>query len=209
MESHYKNALEQIIRFLENLEKSKGIKYYLVGGILVNLYSDFRITRDIDIALDLSSSDIDIKSYINLVERNNFFPYQDWHTTKLLAEETKIIQFLDKSETIRYDNHLIIIQSENKFKKIGPLALQRRIREKIFGIKCWVESKEDFIISKLIFGGWQDYADVLGCWMRFKEELDVSYLEKSCKDLKVYKELLLLKSGIDDPDEYFEKLNNY
>ena len=41
MESNYKEALKQIIDFLENLEENQGIKYFLVGGILVNLYSDF------------------------------------------------------------------------------------------------------------------------------------------------------------------------
>ncbi len=37
MESTYKQAFLQIINFLEGLEKSNDFKYYLVGGILVNL----------------------------------------------------------------------------------------------------------------------------------------------------------------------------
>lgn len=208
MESTYKKAFLQVIDFLERLEKDKSVKYYLVGGILVNLYSDFRITRDIDIAIDLESSDITLEDYISLLERNNFHAFQDWRTTLVLARETNIIQFLDKSDTVRYDNHIIVKFSNNKYKKMGSIGLKKRVREKIFGIKCWVTSKEDFILSKLVFGGWQDYSDALGCWLRFQNELDKSYLKLNSNQLDIQKEYALLGSGIDDPDEYFNKLKD-
>jgi hypothetical protein len=203
MESTYKNALQQIIDFLENLEVNENIKYYLVGGILANLYSDFRITKDIDFVIDFNSSNIDINRYISLLQKNNFNPYQDWNTTMILAMESKIIQFLDKTNTVKYDNHIIERSSGNKYKKIGPIGLKRRVREKVFNIECWVASKEDFIMSKLVYGGWQDYTDALGCWMRFRKTLDLPYLNKISLNLGVQKEFKLLQSGIDDPDEYF------
>ena len=90
MQSTYKEAFLQIINFLENLEKNSNFKYYLVGGILVNIYSDFRITRDIDIVIDLQSSKISLEHYIQLLEKNNFHPIKDWHTTLVLAKDTKI-----------------------------------------------------------------------------------------------------------------------
>ena len=154
MESIYRKALKQILNFLEMLEKSESIKYYLVGGILVNLYADFRTTRDIDLVIDFESSQITVEDYINKLQDYDFFPFQDWNSTLLLANETKIIQFLDISETVRYDNHIIERYSSNKYKKIGPIALERRVKEKIFGTECWVVSKEDFILSKLVYGGY-------------------------------------------------------
>ena len=192
MESTYKNAFEQIVSFLENLEEKKGIKYYFIGGLLVNLYSDLRITTDIDVAIDFYSSQISIKDYIDFLADNNFYPFQDWSTTLILARENNVIQFLDKSETIRYDNHIILRIRGDKYKKIGPIALERRNRKKVFGTECWVASKEDFILSKLVFGGWQDYTDALGCWMRFKKELDQNYLSKMSKELVIQKEYALL-----------------
>ena len=39
--------------------------------------------------------------------------------------------------------------------------------------------------------------------------MDLEYLEKTSKMLGIYREYELLKSGIDDPDEYFEKINGY
>ncbi len=58
-----------------------------------------------------------------------------------------------------------------------------------------------------MYGGWQDYRDALGCWMRFRENLDRKYLTKVCQQLQLQKELELLTSGIEDPDNYFEKIN--
>ena len=206
MESTYKQAFIQIINFLEDLEENNDFAYYLVGGILVNIYSDFRITRDIDVVIDIQSPNITLSDYISLLERNNFHPVQDWETTLILARETNIIQYLDRSDTVRYDNHLIIKLSTIKYNKMGPIGLKKRVREKIFGIECWVTSKEDFISSKLVFGGWQDYTDALGCWLRFQDELDKEYLELISKELEIQQEYALLKSGIDDPDDFFNQL---
>jgi len=61
-------------------------------------------------------------------------------------------------------------------------------------------------MQKLVFGGWQDYSDALGCWMRFSNKLDVNYLSITSKLLNVFEEFTLLKSGINDPDEYFRRL---
>lgn len=206
MESTYKQAFLQIIDFLEGLEKSQDFKYYLVGDTLVNIYSDFRITRDIDIVIDLQSSGITLTDYISLLGKNNFHAMQDWKTTLILARETDIIQFLDKSDTVRYDNHIVVKFSSNKYKKMGSIGLKKRVRERLFGIECWVTSKEDFILSKLVFGGWQDYTDALGCWLRFQNELDNDYLEIVSKKLDIEQEYSLLKSGIDDPDDFFNRL---
>jgi len=203
------SALKQIINFLEKLEKENFINYYLVGGILVNIYSVFRITQDIDFVVDLISNEMNIESYILQLQKFEFSPLQDWKTTISLAKQSKIIQFFDKQDVVKFDNYIIDKIDRNKYKRIGPIALKRRLREKLFNIECWVVSKEDFIISKLVYGGWQDYTDALGCWMRFSETLDVPYMEKVGKNLEIKRELDLLMSGIDDPDDYFKQIKGY
>ena len=123
-----------------------------------------------------------------------------------MARETNLIQYFDEQNLVKFDNYLIDKYDSSVYKKIGPTALNRRLKEKLFNIECWVASKEDFIIGKLVYGGWQDYSDALGCWMRYQKKMDLEYLEKTSKMLGIYREYELLKSGIDDPDEYFEKL---
>jgi len=202
-------ALNQLINFLEKSERDLGLKYYLVGGILTNVYSVFRATQDIDFVVDIQSKGISIENYVSLLEKNSFFPLQDWNSTIQLGRETNLIQYFDEQNLVKFDNYLIDRFDSSRYKKIGAVALNRRVMEKLFGIECWIASKEDFIVGKLVYGGWQDFNDALGCWMRFNEMLDLIYLEKICKELGIYREYDLLKSGIDDPDEYFKKLNNY
>jgi hypothetical protein len=209
MEVSYKKAFNQIINFLEKIEMQYKIKYYLVGGVLVSLYSETRTTQDIDFVIDLYSANYNLNSYIEILKQNEFNPIQDWESTAILAKDTNLLQFLDKQEIIKLDNYIIDYQNPSKYKRIGPLALKRRVRENFLGKECWVVSKEDYILSKLVFGGWQDYNDALGCWMRFQKKLDLGYLEQTSKDLRISKEYTLLKSGINDPDEYFEKINDY
>jgi len=202
-------ALKQLVRFLEKCEKEFGSQYYIVGGILVPIYSIFRTTQDIDFVIDLPIKKISLQEYIKLLEKNNFKPLQDWRSAEELAKETKLLQYFDEQEYIKFDNYIIDRRDKSKFKRIGPLGLERRIKEKLFDIECWVESKEDYLLSKLVFGGWQDYTDALGCWLRFNNDLNKDYLKKKSDELGIQKEYRLLISGIDDPDEYFKKLNNY
>lgn len=209
MEENYKNAFIQLINFLEKLEKNKGIKYYLVGGILTSIYSETRSTTDIDFVVDIFSANLTLANYISLLQQNEFYPFQDWITTIDLARKTKIIQYLDKQERIKLDNYIIDKDNKSKYKKIGPIALSRRTRIEFNDIECWAASKEDFILSKLVFGGWQDYTDALACWIRFNANLDILYLDKISNELGIQKELNLLKSGIDDPDDYFKQVNGY
>lgn len=202
-------ALKQLVEFLDKCEREFGLQYYIVGGILVPIYSTFRTTQDIDFVVDLPSKKISLQEYIKLLETNNFFPLQDWKSVEEFARETKLLQYFDQQEYIKLDNYIIDREDKSKFKKIGPLGLERKVKEKIFDIECWIESKEDYIISKLVFGGWQDYTDALGCWLRFNKELNTDYLKKISEELDIQKEYALLVSGIDDPDEYFRKLNDY
>jgi hypothetical protein len=45
--------------------------------------------------------------------------------------------------------------------------------------------------------------------MRFNDTLNLSYMNKTSIELGVQKELELLISGIDDPDDYFKQINGY
>ncbi len=209
MEIRFENAYFQIIKFLEKIEREYGIKYYLVGGILVSIYSETRTTQDIDFVVDIYSVNYNIDTYIELLRKNNFYPLQDWIAASKLAKDIQLLQFLDKQQVIKFDNYIIDRKSHSKYKKIGPLGLNRRVRINFGGLKCWVASKEDYLLSKLVFGGWQDYTDALGCWLRYQDELDKKYLELMSKELETQREYTLLKSGIDDPDEFFKNLKDH
>lgn len=67
------------------------------------------------------------------------------------------------------------------------MAFSHRKREKIFNLECWVQSKEDFILSKLVYGGYQDYKDALACWIRFETDIDENYITEQAKNLDIHR----------------------
>jgi hypothetical protein len=201
-------ALRQLKNALEDMEKRYKVMYYIVGGILSNLYAVFRLTQDIDFVIDIQSQNITLKEYFTILQNYDFIPVQNWDKAETLAKESNLLQYFDKNQRVKFDNYIIDRNSQSPYSRLGPIGLKRRMREKLFGITFWVASKEDYILSKLVFGGWQDYSDALGCWMRFSESLDLNYLTSTSKELNVLLQFNLLKSGITDPDEYFAKLNH-
>lgn len=72
MEIRYEKAFFQIINFLEKIEREFGIKYYLVGGILVSIYSETRTTQDIDFVIDIYSVNHNIDTYIEILKKMIF-----------------------------------------------------------------------------------------------------------------------------------------
>jgi hypothetical protein len=68
------------------------------------------------------------------------------------------------------------------------LSFENRKRISIQNIDCWATSKEDFILSKLVYGGYQDYKDTLACWIRYTSDLDKTYLEENARNLQVEQE---------------------
>ena len=134
MKNIYRNAFFQLTEFLENIEKEQGIKYCLVGGILVGLYSEIRSTTDIDFIVDIYSANFSINNFIEILKENNFYPIQDWNDTAILAEGTQILKYLDKQERVILDNYIVVRNSADVYKKVGPIALERRVIIKLIGI---------------------------------------------------------------------------
>ncbi|MEE9379491.1 MAG: hypothetical protein V3V33_15805 [Candidatus Lokiarchaeia archaeon] len=69
MEIRYEKAFFQIVTFLEKIEREFGIKYYLVGGILVSIYSETRTTQYIDFVVDIYSVNHNIDTYIEILKK--------------------------------------------------------------------------------------------------------------------------------------------
>jgi len=76
-------------------------------------------------------------------------------------------------------------------------SLRNRRKTEIFGIETWIESPEDLIVAKLVYGGQQDEEDVLAVILAQKDNLRMSYLQEKAKEERVDEKLLAL----------FEELN--
>jgi hypothetical protein len=129
------------------------------------------------------------------LQKYKFQPFTTWKDTFLDWTTTHFITFLDPSGTLKIDLNLTNENEipKNPYEKIRILAISNRVKVKFFDIDCWAQSKEDFILGKLVYAGIQDYNDALACWIRFEEHLDQQYLDEKSKELDVENYWKMLK----------------
>jgi len=149
------------------------IKYMVSGSIALNFYSIPRMTRDIDIVIELSDSGVD--DFLGL------FP-DSYYNKDVIIYEIKhkgMFNIIDHVTGFKID---FIIRKESEYYN---LAFTRRKRISEFGADLWVISLEDLIIAKMIWI--QQYQSELQIMdiknLLFKPQKDIIYIKKWCKEL--------------------------
>ena len=150
-----------------------GIQYMLTGSLALSYYAEPRMTRDIDIVIQVGKKDTD--RLIELFEGDYYLPRNA--ATRAIASET-LFNVIHTREIVKVD---LIIRKSSDYRR---LEFERRREVKVEGVPIWIVSKEDLIISKLL-------------WAKD------SHSQLQLKDVKN-----LLKSGYDDAylKEWTERL---
>jgi len=115
------------------------IPYMISGSIALNIYSIPRMTRDIDIVVELTESRID--------EFTNLFPdsYFDKEVIRNEIRRKGMFNIIDHQTGFKID---FIIRKETEY---FNLAFQRRLRIHELDTDLWVIRLEDLVIAKLIW----------------------------------------------------------
>jgi hypothetical protein len=127
--------LQKVCRLLDE----SNYKYMVSGSIALNIYGIPRMTRDIDIVIELSENRIE--------EFTNLFPdsYFDKNTIKSEIKKQGMFNIIDHSTGFKID---FIIRKETEY---FTFAFQRRKRIKELDTELWVISLDDLIIAKIIW----------------------------------------------------------
>ena len=128
--------LERIVQSLEAVH----ITYMVSGSIALNTYTIPRMTRDIDIVIELQKKDID--SFCKIFETGF---YIDSETVKEEVARQGMFNVIDHESGYKID---FIIRKNSDYRR---LEFERRIRTNVYGFDVWLVSIEDLIISKLIW----------------------------------------------------------
>ena len=133
MENVFEIALKKIITALDK----ERIDYMIVGGFAVSYHNRARTTNDIDLVLQIHASHV--KPILK------YFP--DWKdfedSFKQSVKHGILFNITDFETGIRYD-FMTYKDSDYNWR-----AFERREEVDFFGIKCFICSKEDLVISKL------------------------------------------------------------
>ena len=128
------DIVHDVSRRLEAAE----IAYMLTGSMAMNYYAQPRMTRDIDIVVELVSAQVDIVVRL-------FSP--DYYVAREAVAgsiKTRTMFNLIHQETIvKVD---FIVRKDSDYRRTEFL---RRQRVQLDGFETWIVSKEDLIISKL------------------------------------------------------------
>jgi hypothetical protein len=130
--------LELLQRVCKSLDDSK-IPYMVSDSIALNIYAIPRMTRDIDIVIELSETRID--------EFTNLFP-NSYFNKDVIKDEIKRkgrFNIIDHQTGFKID---FMLRKETEYFK---LAFQQRRRIKELDTELWVISLNDLIIAKIIW----------------------------------------------------------
>ena len=169
-----------IVRDVSNRLDQSGFGYMLTGSMAMNYYAEPRMTRDIDLVVALLPKDTE--TVVNL-----FRP--DYYASREAIGESiahqSMFNLIHQQSVIKVD---CIVRKNTPYRRI---EFERRQRITMEGFSTWITTKEDLIISKLLWA--KDSLSELQ--LRDVKNLlatssDSDYLEKWTKELDVFKLLL-------------------
>lgn len=135
-----KDELQVLQTVVDRLEKA-GIAYMVSGSMAMNYYAQPRLTRDIDIVVELSITDV--KKLTELFA-NDF--YVDDEMIRNAIAQQGMFNMIHNDFVFKVD---FIIRKDTLYRKE---EFSRRFPVEIAGFRVWVVTAEDLILSKLVWG---------------------------------------------------------
>ena len=166
--------LDLLKRVCNSLDENK-IHYMISGSIAMNIYAIPRMTRDIDIVIELSTERID--------EFTELFP-DSYFNKDVIRNEIKrqgIFNIIDHNTGFKLD---FIVRKDTEYFR---LAFERRQRIKELDTDLWVISLEDLIIAKIIWiQQYQSEKQILDIEnLLLNSDKDMNYIRKWCNNLNL------------------------
>lgn len=154
-----------------------GIPYMITGSIAANFYAVPRMTRDIDIVIEIRKQDVD---HMADLFKKDF--YIDKESISEAIDTHGMFNILHNEYVIKID---FIVRKESAYRK---LEFERR-REVVFeGQKISIVSPEDLILSKLFWAkdslSETQLGDVKNL-MRMVKGIDMSYIDTWVRSLNL------------------------
>lgn len=153
-----------------------GVPYMLTGALAVNFYGRPRMTHDIDIVVHVRREHVS-----RIVER--FDP--DFYVAKEGIEDAIVHRSMFNA--IHHESGLKVDMWQVSDSGYDKQRFERRVPREVFGRQIWLPTAEDVIVTKL---DWYRQArhekhldDAVGVWKVQRGELDLGYVETSCREL--------------------------
>lgn len=172
-----------IITILHRVLTDLGIPYYITGGMAAIAYGEPRTTRDVDIVIAVSPTEID--PLVQCLEREGFYipGVDDVRSGRLQTLSITHMESISRADLVLSGNSAFD-QAKDDRKRLIELP----------GIgSVYFASPEDVVLSKLLWRGQsqseKQWRDVLGILKVQGETLDFDYLSKWAGQLNLSNDL--------------------
>lgn len=142
--------LEVLRDALVRLER-EGIASMLTGSIALSYYAEPRMTRDIDLVVEFSGGDS--KRIAALFEPEYYVSQDD---VERALRERGMFNVLHLEKLVKLD---LIVRKDEPFRRH---EFERRVRVRLSGFDAWIATREDLILSKLVWAQASESALQLG-----------------------------------------------
>jgi len=173
-------------RLLGALNKCN-INYLVIGGIAAIYYGRPRSTQDCDVIISLEESQI--KNFCSCLAKQGFD----------IRESDVLMAFREKSHFNAYLHDFLLFRADFSWKSASPLntrSFERSKEEVIFGVHTRIESPENLVVAKLVYGSQQDLDDAEAI-LRMQKNIDMAYMKKRAAEEGVGKALATLLKRIE------------
>ena len=130
----------EILKMVCRRLKERGVSYMITGSVAANFYAVPRMTRDIDIVVEVQKGDAD---RLLTIFKDDF--YIDREAVLQAIDTQGMFNVIHNESVMKVD---LIIRKDSSYR---ALEFERRRPLEIEGVTMWVVSPEDLILSKLFW----------------------------------------------------------
>lgn len=134
------NSELEVLRDVAQRLEGAGIPYMLTGSVAMSYYAEPRMTRDLDLVVELGAGDV--HRVIELFSAD--FYVSDEAVSQAIAHQG-MFNLFHLSKFLKVD---LIIRKDSEYRR---LEFSRKKRVELGGFTAWVVSAEDLILSKLVW----------------------------------------------------------
>lgn len=154
---------------------SGGVTFMLTGSVAMNYYAQPRMTRDVDLVVNLVADQTDL--VIRLFEDDY---YIDRHAVANAIARRSIFNLIHNKTIIKLD--FIVLKTDPYRQE----EFERRRQITLEGFQTWIVSREDLILSKLYWArDSKSELQLRDARNLLSPECDLSYLSSRAEDLGV------------------------
>jgi predicted nucleotidyltransferase len=136
-----------VIRDVTRRLTNAGLPYMLTGSLAMNYYSLPRMTRDVDFVVEAKAEDLD--KIISGFERDYYLERSA--VSRAISHERSFNSHERSFNMIHNEAFIKVDCIIRKASEYRQLEFSRRQQAEIQGVRVWMVSKEDLIISKLFW----------------------------------------------------------